>query len=85
MKGYLHSKFESEIKNALTDPMKIIYHTAREGQTHTIKEKLVKHFAIGLFARMLDEEAARKIQLVLKSDNMIQRRIKDFAAKVLDE
>jgi hypothetical protein len=34
---------------------------------------------------MIDEEAARKIQLVPLSDNMIQRRIQDCASNVLDE
>jgi hypothetical protein len=34
---------------------------------------------------MVDEEAARKIQLVSLSDNMIQRRIEDCASNVLDE
>jgi hypothetical protein len=65
--------------------MKVIHHIARAGETHTIEEKLVKHCAFGLFACMIDEGAARKIQLVLISDKTFRRRIKDCAAKVLDE
>jgi hypothetical protein len=34
---------------------------------------------------LIDEEAARKIQLVPLSDNTIQRRIQDCASNVLDE
>lgn len=42
---YMHTNFESEIKNSLMAAMKVIHHIAREGETHTIEEKLVKHCA----------------------------------------
>jgi hypothetical protein len=65
--------------------MTVIYRIAREDEAHTIGEKLVKPCAVDLAACVTDEEAAREIQLMPLSDNMIQRRIEDCAANVLDE
>jgi hypothetical protein len=75
MKAYIRIKFKSENENALMASIKVRYRIAREGEAHTIGEKLVKLCAIDLAACVIDEEAARKIQLVPLSDNTIQRRI----------
>jgi hypothetical protein len=81
----LHTKFKSENENALIASMKVSYCIAREGEGHTIGEKLLKPCAIDLAACVIEEEAARKIQLMQLSDNTIQRRIQDYASNVLDE
>jgi hypothetical protein len=65
--------------------MKVSYCFAREGEGHTIGGKRVKLCAIDLAACMINEEAARKIQLVPLSDKTIQRIIQDCASNVLDE
>jgi hypothetical protein len=85
MKAYMPTKFKSEYENVLMASMKVNCRIAREGKEHTIGEKLVKPCVIDLAACMIDEEAARKIQLVPLFDNTIQRRIQDCASNVLDE
>jgi hypothetical protein len=85
MKAYMHTEFKSESENALMASMKVSYNIECEGEADTIREKLILHCAIDLAACMIDEEAARKIQLVPLSNNTIQRRIQDCASNVLDE
>jgi hypothetical protein len=67
-KAFMHTKFMSEIENAFVASVKISYHIAHEGEAHRIGERLVKHCATDFSACMIDEEAARKIQLVPLSD-----------------
>jgi hypothetical protein len=83
VKAYKHTKLKSENKNELMASMKVSYRIAREGEAHTIGEKLVKPCATDLAACLIDEEAGRKIQLLPLSDNTIQG-IKDCASNVLD-
>jgi hypothetical protein len=85
MKAYMHKEFKSENKNALMASVKVSYRIAREGEAHIIGEKLVKPCVIDLAACMIDEEAARKVQLVPLSDNTTQRRIQDCASNVLNK
>jgi hypothetical protein len=81
----MHTKFKSENENVFMASMKVSYRIASEGEAHAVGEKRVKRCATDLAACMIDEEAARKIQLVPLSDNTIQRRIQDCASNGLDE
>jgi hypothetical protein len=65
--------------------MKLSYRNTSEGGVHTGGEKLVKARVAGFNACVTAEEVARKIQFVPLSDNTVQRRIRDCAAKVLYE
>lgn len=79
------AKFKSENENALMISLKVSYHIALESEVYTMGEKLIKPCAGDLAACVIDEEAAKKTQLVLLSNNIIQRRIQDSGVNVLDE
>lgn len=84
-KKCMQTKFKSDNENALIASFKVSYRIAREGEAHTIGEKLIKPCAIDMATSMLDEQAASKIQLVPLSDNTVQRRIQECASNILDE
>jgi hypothetical protein len=73
----MHTEFRSGNENSLTASMKVSYRIAREGEAHTFRGRgggeLAKPCVFDLAACMVDEEAARKILLVLLSDIMIAR------------
>ena len=81
--------FQSERRNgnenAVTAFAKVSYPIASEGDAHKAGGNLVQLCATDLAARVTDEEAARKIQLLWSADNRSQRIIQDCAPNVLDE
>jgi hypothetical protein len=84
MKANKHKKIKSENEYALKASVKVSYRVAHEGESHAIGGKHVYTCVNELAACMIDEEAARKIQL-MSFDKTIHRRIQGCAANVLDE
>ena len=72
-------------KPLLLASFKVAYEVAKKKKPHTIAETLIKPCALEMVKTILGADAARKLQQVPLSNNVIRNRIDDISADILDQ
>ncbi|XP_051784720.1 protein ZBED8-like [Erpetoichthys calabaricus] len=72
-------------KPLLLASFKVAYEVAKMKKPHTVLETLIKQCVLHIVKTILGAEAARKVQQIPLSNNVIRSRIDDIGADILDQ
>ena len=72
-------------ENAAEASFQVSYRIAQTGKAHTIAETLIKPCAMEMVRCMLDDESAKKIDLIPLSNNTVKRRVQAIADNIEEE
>uniref|UniRef100_A0A8C4TCW7 Uncharacterized protein n=1 Tax=Erpetoichthys calabaricus TaxID=27687 RepID=A0A8C4TCW7_ERPCA len=72
-------------KPLLLASFKVAYEVAKMKKPHTVAETLIKPCVLHIVKTILGAEAARKVQQIPLSNNVIRSRVDDIGADILDQ